>query len=116
MSEETMVTLLVWTFIIGAIVIGIIIAYGMKLAKKKEYNYIRNKVARMGVLTNYTYSYIVGVIGNPNGRQAIDGGMCCTWTECEKSGFDGSVVGYYTIVLLFDNAGNCVGISSETYV
>ena len=115
MREETMYTLIVLVVIVAVVAIGFISAYGKKRAERMEYNYIRNKLSRMGTLTNYTYSQIVNVIGSPNGRQAIDGGMCCTWTEYEKSGWDNSTVGVYTIVLLFDYTDKCVGISSEIH-
>ena len=83
---------------------------------ERENNYIRVKMSRLGSITGYTYNQIVNIIGAPNARQAINGGMSCTWCEYERNRWDNSIVGVYTVSLIFDSSEICVGISNESYV
>ena len=70
----------------------------------------------LGSITGYTYNQIVNIIGAPNARQAIEGGTSCTWCEYERNRWDNSIVGVYTLSLIFDSSEICIGISNESYV
>jgi hypothetical protein len=81
----------------------------------QEKIFLKDKITKLGNLTNYTYSRLVSHLGEPDKIKKVKSGKYVTWQDLDTSTDTQISTRTYTITLKFDANNQCLGIASENY-